>query len=282
MSTQQGSQATEARYRATADGFAEAAPTYDQDEEGNILLVWMRQRAARVMEHAFAPGSTLLELGCGTGIEAARLVAAGHRLALVDVSEGMLAQAVPKVSGVREGGLLGAHCMPAARIAELVETYGPASFDGAYSSFGPLNCEPDPAPVANGLATLVRPGGRVVLSVINRICPTEMAWYALHLNVREATRRLRGPILARAIPGGTLSVMTYYYSPADYIRAFAPNFRVLGYRALPVILPPPYLGHLMRRFPRLFRLLARADDLLAPLPLFRSMGDHFLIEFERV
>lgn len=273
---------TEARYQATAEGFAEAARTYDQDEDGNILLVWMRERAARIMARAFPPGSTLIELGCGTGIEAARLVAGGHRLVLTDVSPGMLEKAVPKVSAVRDGGLLGAHQMPAARIGELVERYGRASFDGAYSSFGPLNCEPDPAPVARGLAELVRPGGRVVLSVINRICPTEMMWYALHLNLKEATRRVRGPVLARAVPGGTLSVMTYYYSPADYIRAFSPHFRVLGYGALPVILPPPYLAHLMARVPRLFKALGRADDLVARLPLFRSMGDHFLMELERL
>jgi SAM-dependent methyltransferase len=268
-------------YEATGRGFAEAAVTYDEDEDGNILLAWMRERAARVMEHAFKPGSLLIELGCGTGIEAARLVAKGHRLVLTDVSPGMLEKAVPKVSAVREGGLAGAHQMPASRIASLVERYGRGAFDGAYSSFGPLNCEPDPAPVADGLAELVRPGGRVVLSVINRNCPTEMAWYALRLDPGGATRRLRGPILARAVPGGSLSVMTWYYTPADYIRAFSPNFRVLGYRALPVLLPPPYLSHLMRRLPRLFNLLGRIDDMLAPLPMFRSMGDHFLMELER-
>jgi SAM-dependent methyltransferase len=272
---------TELQYRATGEGFAEAARTYDEDEDGNILLAWMRERAARVMERAFPPGSALIELGCGTGIEAARLVAKGHRLVLTDVSAGMLERAVPKVSAVRDGGLLGAHRIPAARVGELVERYGRASFDGAYSSFGPLNCEPDPAPVARGLAELVRPGGRVVLSVINRVCPTEMAWFALRLDPGGATRRLRGPILARAVPGGSLSVMTYYYSPADYMRAFAPGFRVLGYRALPLLLPPPYLSHLMRRVPRLFNALGRADDLLSSLPVLRSMGDHFLMELER-
>jgi SAM-dependent methyltransferase len=271
----------EAQYQATGEGFGEAARTYDEDEDGNILLMWMRERAARVMERAFPPGSTLIELGCGTGIEAARLGAKGHRLVLTDVSAGMLEKAVPKVSRSRDGALLGAHQIPAARIGSLVEQYGRGSFDGAYSSFGPLNCEPDPVPVARGLAELVRPGGRVVLSVINRLCPTEMAWFALRLDPGGATRRVRGPLLARAVPGGSLSVMTYYYSPADYIRAFGPDFHVLGYKALPLLLPPPYLSHLMRRVPRLFKLLGRLDDLLARLPVLRSMGDHFLMELER-
>lgn len=272
---------TDAQYRATAEGFAEAARTYDQDEDGNILLLWMRERAARVMDRAFKPGSRLLELGCGTGIEAARLAANGHRLVLTDVAAGMLQKAAPKVSSVGEGALLGAHVLPAARVGELVQWYGRASFDGAFSSFGPLNCEPDPTPVARGLAELVRPGGRVILSVINRICPTEMAWYMLRLDPGAATRRVRGPVLSSAMPGLTPSFMTYYYSPADFTRAFGAHFRMLGYRALPVVLPPPYLAHLMRRFPRLFNILGRADDMLAPLPLFRNLGDHFLMELER-
>ncbi|HVZ38041.1 MAG TPA: methyltransferase domain-containing protein [Candidatus Kapabacteria bacterium] len=269
-------------YQATADGFAEAARTFDEDEEGNILLLWMRERSARLMNQAFAPGGMLLELGCGTGIEASRLVAAGHRIVLTDVSAGMLERAVPKVSAVREKGLVGAHQMPAAQIGTLVDRYGRAAFDGAYSSFGPLNCEPDPVPVAQGLAELIRPGGRVVLSVINRICPAEVLWYALHLMPGTATRRLRGPALSSAVPGAAPSFLTYYYSPSDFTRAFSGSFRVLGCRALPLILPPPYTAHVMRRFPRLFHLLGRLDDALAALPVLRSMGDHFLMELERM
>lgn len=171
-------------HRATGAGFSTAAITYDADEEGNPILLWMRERAARVMNRSFADGSLLLELGCGTGIEAERLAARGCRLVLTDVAPGMLERARAKVS-VIDGALQGAHLLPAARIGELVELYGRGSFDGAYSSFGPLNCEPDPRPVAEGLAALVRPGGRIVLSVINRICPQEILWYALHLDFKK-------------------------------------------------------------------------------------------------
>lgn len=272
----------EAQYRATAAGFSEAAPTYDQDEEGNLVLAWMRERSALVMERAFPPGSTLLELGCGTGIEASRLAATERKLVLTDVSPAMLEQARAKVRATNPAAVLGAHEGPAAKVGELVEHYGRQSFDGAYSSFGPLNCEPDLRPVAEGLAALVKPGGRLVFSVINRVCPTEIAWFALHLEFKNARRRLAGPIKARAVPGGSLSVTTYYYSPGDFKRAFRPAFRVRSCRALPLLLPPPYLAHLVKRSPGFFGLLGRADDRLASLPLLQSLGDHFLIEFERV
>lgn len=272
----------EAQYKATATGFSEAARTYDQDEEGNFILAWMRERAAKVMAQAFPANGRLIELGCGTGIEAARFAQSGRKLVLTDVAPAMLEQATVKVREAAPEALLGAHEMPASKTGELVASYGHGSFDGAYSSFGPLNCEPDLKPVAEGLATLVKPGGRLVFSVINRVCPTEMAWFALHLEFKNAKRRLGGPIMARAVAGGALSVTTYYYSPADFNRAFQPNFRLRSCRALPLLLPPPYLAHLVKRAPGLFRLVGRADDALAGLPLLRSLGDHFLIELERV
>lgn len=267
-------------YRATGAGFSTAAITYDADEEGNPILLWMRQRVADVMQGSFAAGDLLLELGCGTGIEAQRLAARGCRLVLTDVAPGMLERATAKVGAI-DGALHGGHLLPASRISELVERYGRGSFDGAYSSFGPLNCEPDARPVAEGLAALVRPGGRIVLSVINRVCPPEILWYALHLDFRNAFRRLGGPVMARAIPGIEPSVATWYYTPGDYRRAFRRDFRILNCRALPLLLPPPYLGHIARRMPRLLHLAGRIDDALSPLPVLRSLGDHFLMELER-
>lgn len=272
----------QAQYKATAAGFSEAARTYDQDEEGNFILAWMRERAAKVMEQAFPANARLIELGCGTGIEATRFAHAGRMLVLTDVSSAMLEQATAKVREAQPEALMSAHEIPASKVGELAAKYGQGTFDGAYSSFGPLNCEPDLRPVATGLATLVKPGGRLVFSVINRICPTEMAWFALHLEFKNAKRRLGGPIMARAVAGGELSVTTYYYSPSDFKRAFQPDFRVVSCRALPLLLPPPYLAHLVKRAPGFFRLIGRADDALAGLPLLGSLGDHFLIEMERV
>jgi SAM-dependent methyltransferase len=274
-------EAAEDDYRSTGRGFSEAAITYDQDEEGNPVLVWMRERAWEIMSKRFPPGSRLLELGSGTGIEAERLAAGGREVALVDVAEGMLERASAKVRSHGPAALLGAHLMPAARIESLVDIYGEGSFDGAYSSFGPLNCEPSLVPVAQGLARLVRPGGHVVLSIINRVYPFEIAWYALHGDLRRARRRLGGPVLAPALAGGESNVMTWYYTPADAIAAFAPWFDVASLRALALLVPPPYLPGPVRRAPGLFKAIGKLDDMLSPLPVLRGLGDHFLVDFTR-
>jgi SAM-dependent methyltransferase len=263
-------------------GFDAAAARYDADEADNPVLLHMRARAFRHLTAAFARGSSLVELGSGTGTEAARLVRErGCRVALVDPSVELLDVASAKVRGARADGLIGRHPIPARSVASLLSSYQPGSFDGAYSSFGALNCEPSLHPVADGLAQLLRPNGVIVLSIINRWCPQEFGWYALHGQWREATRRWGGPVQAAAYPGGPKDVRTFYYSQREIERAFAAAFTLEHAEALPVLLPPPYLDFLVRRFRRMSALVASIDEAASRLPLLRRLGDHVLVRMRR-
>jgi SAM-dependent methyltransferase len=263
-------------------GFDAAAERYDADEQGNRVLAHMRARAFQHLCRAFAPGSRLIELGSGTGTEAARMASErGCQVALVDDSPLMLERAASKVNAARPGALLGTHRLHARSVGELAAIYGQASFDGAYSSFGPLNCEPRLAPVAEGLARLVRSGGSLTLSVINRWCPAEVAWFALHGQWRDMARRWGGPVQAAAYPGGPKDVTTWYYSGREVGRAFIDDFCVEHVEALPVLWPPPYLGFLVNRFERLFAALEPLEHRVAPLPVLRALGDHVLLRLRR-
>ncbi|HTB72024.1 MAG TPA: methyltransferase domain-containing protein [Polyangiaceae bacterium] len=266
---------------STPTGFDAAADRYDDDEAGNRVLAHMRGRALEHLSLAFAPGSRLIELGSGTGTEAARLVALGCRVALVDVSPRLLERASAKVRATRPDGLLGAHRLPARSVGELARVYGAGSFDGAYSSFGPLNCEPLLEPVGRGLADLVRPGGAVVLSVINRWCPAEVGWFAAHGRWREAARRWGGPVQAAAYPGGPRDVTTWYYSRREIERAFSPAFRLEHAEALPLLWPPPYLDFMVARLEPLLRAAGPLERAAAALPLLRDLGDHVLVRLRR-
>jgi SAM-dependent methyltransferase len=224
----------------------------------------------------------LLELGSGTGTDASRLVREHRcRVALLDVSQRLLDHATAKVRQVDPQGLLGAHRLAAASAGELVSVYGAHAFDGAYSDMGALNCEPDLVPVARALAELVRPGGAVVLSIINRWCPAEVAWFALHGQWREAFRRWGGPVQAAAYPGGPKDVHTTYYSSREVAVAFAPGFRVEHVEALPLLWPPPYLDFVVARFERVFRAVEPLEHAAALLPLLRQLGDHALLRLRR-
>jgi SAM-dependent methyltransferase len=268
------------RDRAAA-AFSAVAPRYDQETETNPAVSHVRRLMLRRLAGLWHGEERVLEIGCGTGIEAAALARTGVRVTAIDIAPGMLALAETRCRDQGVRGHVTFHRLGAADLRSLLCLYGPGAFSGAYSSFGPLNCEPDLDAVAEGLAALIRPKGRVLISAINRYHPFEFAWYASHGDWRRATRRWPGTAEGTVSPALPDRVTTYYYTLRAFARPFQPAFRVVGCRALLLTLPPPYLAHLHDRFPHSWRLAETLDAGLAGLPILRGLGDHFLIELER-
>jgi SAM-dependent methyltransferase len=271
----------------SADAFSRAAPLFEGDEELNSLARWTRRRSLATLDAAFGPGDRVIEIGCGTGIEATHLARRGVSVVATDIAPGMIAAISAKVApgGIAHDlpGKIEPVLLPAHRLGDLVERYGPASFDGAYSSMGPLNCEPSLEPVATALAQLVRPGGRLVFSILNRYCLWETAWYLRALQPRLAFRRWGGRAEATSRPAWQDEKFTcYYWNRGAIERAFRPHFHVIRREGLPWFLPPLYLDGLIRRAPRLFSRVARLDRRFAAVWPAYDIGDHLLIQFERV
>jgi hypothetical protein len=148
---------------------------------------------------------------------------------------------------------------------------------------GPLNCEPSLEPVAEALAQLVRPGGRLVFSILNRYCLWETAWYLRARRPRLAFRRWGGRAEATSRPAWQEEKFTcYYWNRGTIERAFRPHFRVTRREGLPWFLPPLYLDSLIRRAPRFFSRVARLDRRFAAIWPAYEIGDHLLIQFERL
>ena len=266
--------------------FSRAATLFESDEAVNPLARWTRRRSLATLDAAFGPGDRLIEMGCGTGIEATHLAARGVSVVATDVAPGMIAVLSAKLApggpAAALPGRITPRVLPARRIGELVADYGRGSFDGAYSSLGPLNCEPALEPVAAGLADLIRPGGRLVFSLLNRYCLWETAWYLRARQPGMAFRRWGGQAEATARGAWQDERFTcYYWSPGRIARAFAPHFRPVRRQGLPWLLPPLYLDGLVGRAPRLFRRLARLDRRLAATWPAWLIGDHLLIEMVR-
>jgi SAM-dependent methyltransferase len=277
---------TSEQHAATARAFSLAAPLYDAEHAANPVARWTRARSLAALEGAFRSGDRLLEIGCGTGAEAIHLASGGRRIVATDAAPAMVRQleAKLKVGGRAEylASRITPIVLPAAESGRLAADFGRAHFDGAYSSFGPLNCEPDLGPVVEALAQLVKPEGKVVVSLINRFCLWETAWYLAARQPGRAFRRWAGRSEATVRSAWQDERITiYYWTPGQVESAFGPYFKPVRRMALPWLVPPQYLDHLVRRFPRLFRRMARLDRRLAGYRPFYAIGDHFLIEFTR-
>lgn len=266
----------------TEVGFDAVAGRYDEETERNPVVVWARKESQRLLLARFTAGSLLLELGCGTGVEAISLAGSGLRLVATDPSAAMLGQAADRVRRAGLAGRVELRRLRASDAATLLAEFGPAGFDGAYSGFGPLNCEPELERTAAALHALIRPGGRLIVSLINRFHPFESAWYAAHGDWRRASRRWGGHAEGTVSPALPQRVPTRYYTPRAFAHRMAPFFRPVDCRALLLLLPPPYLAHLVTRHPQLATRTARVERRIAAWPVLRGLGDHFIMELERV
>ena len=83
---------------AAASAFGHAAPLFEQDEALNPLARWTRRRSLAALDAAFGPGDRVLELGCGTGLEAVHLARRGVQVVATDAAPGMIAILQAKVT----------------------------------------------------------------------------------------------------------------------------------------------------------------------------------------
>ncbi|MDZ7289824.1 MAG: class I SAM-dependent methyltransferase, partial [candidate division KSB1 bacterium] len=232
----------------------------------------------QVAASIFQGNKRILEVGCGTGTEALFFARQGHHVSAIDPSLEMLAVAREKI--VRAGFaevvefLQGsAECMES-----LIEKYGAESFDGIFSNFGALNCVADLRRFAEGVNLLLRPAGKILLSIMPPICPWEIGYHLLHLQPAEAFRRWRGRTGARGIPVllGNRKIQARFHSRADVITAFSPLFDLEKQFAFGLFVPPPYL-HAMARHQKLFGVMLRCEGLMVEWPLLRNWGDHLVM-----
>jgi SAM-dependent methyltransferase len=254
----------------TQRAFDSVAADYDGPRGNNELIQRMRDTLREVVCRELPPGSRLLDLGCGTGIDALGFAQLGYPVVATDWSPGMVARTETRVAGASSLAPVAVRLLGIHELSALDGT-----FDGIYSNFGPMNCVPDLPAIADECARLLAPGGTLVFSVMGRICPWELVHYALRGRFRRAGVRLaRG---ATAVGMNRHTIWTRYYLPREFHRHFAERFSLAGYQALSLFLPPPYLVDFYRRRQRWCDRLGRFDDRVGGLPLLRDMGDHFLM-----
>lgn len=259
------------------------APDYDEDFSHSALGRLLRTRLWSVLDAALPAGGRLLELGCGTGEDAVHMARRGAVVLATDQSAEMLRVTAVKAAdagvALQTAPLdLAAPALP--RTAAMAETgaEGP-SFDGAWSSFGPLNCVADRAPLWRFLAREVRQGGAVVVVVMAPLTPWDWLWFGGHGQLRTATRRLRAGAAANAGAGGSVRV---WYPSWRTLRAEAqPWFTVERVEAIGALLPISEAGHLVARFPRIFGVAARLEAKLGGRSPWPSLCDHYALVLRR-
>jgi SAM-dependent methyltransferase len=167
--------------------FDHIAGVYDASLPAHVVEHYVRKRAAFVLE--ICPPGSVLDVGCGTGALAQRLIGLGYRVTGVDPSEGMLdvmRARRPEVRAVRASGT----DLP----------FEPDSFD-LVLSVATMHHIADAEAVRQTLAEMTRvtkPGGRILIWDHN---PRNPYWSHLMARVPQDTGEER-LVAARDLTAG--------------------------------------------------------------------------------
>ncbi len=258
---------------SVSDAFSAQSPMFDTITNTNPMEVVYRTISRnQVMEFAL-PGQSMLELNCGTGLDAVFFAGQGLTVHATDNSEGMLQQLQLKLKENTINNLSYEKCS-----FNKITLKTDHLFDHIFSNFGGLNCAEDIESVIKQIDAHLKPGGMAHLVFIAPVCLWE--WATIFKGkYKFAFRRLTTKGLKSHLEGHYFD--TYYYSPNRIKRAFGTNYKVEKLRSLGCFLPPTFNHYFPAKHPKVFELLKKMEFATSTHWPFNRIGDLFIISVKK-
>lgn len=251
--------------------FDKIAGEYDVKDNANEILQWMRKVVHKIYLNNFNSGDKILELNCGTGIDAVFLAQNGMNITATDISPKMakIAQNRTIIEGLEDK--IDVQTLSFSEISAIDKS----GFDGVISNFGGLNCINDFEKLSFDLSVKIKPGGKFIAVVMNKFCPWEIFYYMLKLDFKNAFRRFSKNGTEAELNGS--KVKTFYFFPKEFGNKFSKHFIIEKIYALAYYTPPPYMFGMYKRLKPLVKLFMKLDELVKGIYPLSRMGDHFII-----
>ena len=231
----------------------------------------------RIHDHClrfFPANAKILELNCGTGIDAVFFAGLGMKIVATDVAPGMIHTLKAKIKELNLEKKITAQLCSFTQLPQFSE--GP--FDVVFSDFGGLNCISDLQSVVEGIKKNLKSGGIVTLVVMPKICPWEIL-LALKGNFKVAFRRFKRHGAESHLEGEYFK--TFYFSQMYIQKVFGQEFSMVKLEGLCSLVPPPYFELFPKKLNVTFKILTKVENAVRFTFPFDRVADHLIITLRR-
>lgn len=218
----------------------------------------------------------VLEVNCGTGIDACWLALQGKSVLATDYSPKMIKAAAQNKQALAKN--IHPHLRFTVCSADQIKDLAPSgTIDLVFSNFGGLNClSPDQLTRFIRQANdLLRPGGYLAVVIMGKFCWWESLYFAAKLSFRKVFRRLSSKAIPAQLDKATF-VDTWYYSARDCLRPVK-QLKVEKLRPVGFWLPPSYLEPFFQRHPRLINALNKLEEVFGNWTWPSYAADHYFL-----
>ncbi len=251
-------------------GFGNMADEYDRLQLTNKPVQIMRQKYYEVVLKTVAPPTEVLELNCGSGIDAKFLAEKGYNILATDVSDKMLENTKIKCLGLNVE-------FKNLDINDL-NILSDKKFDLILSNLGGLNCVKNLNALSKQINLHLNSNGYFIAVVMPCFNLWEFLLIFKNIKKRAFRRIVKEDVLANV---GGQKIKVNYYSPKILSEAFAENFSLVELKALSIFAPPPAAGHWYNKHKVITAVLNKIDNTLENFYFSSFISDYYIAVFKK-
>lgn len=254
--------------------FDHIALSYDEGFSNTLIGKAQRQLVWDILDKYYATFNNVnvLELNCGTGVDALKMAEKGASVLATDISPEMIqvtakrTKHFPKVT---------------TQVLDITElSISNRKFDLVFSNFGGLNCLSEKAlqQFTSTIGTLIKPGGRLIMVIMPRNTLWEILYFMAKGLPKKAFRRMNKQGVNVSIAGN--DVKTFYHNPSS-LKIFN-NFQVESISPVGLFVPPSYLENRYTKKPEMIDRYYQKDRQKFNARWLAKFADHYCIVMKKI
>lgn len=253
--------------------FSKQSFVFDEMDNANPLSEYFRSIYRQEVNSYIKPNSNILELNCGTGIDAIYFANKAHHILATDISPLMIDKLNIKIQNQHlERSLETMICS-----YHELDKLNKKKFDYILSNFGGLNCTNQLNTVLSQFSSLLNEDGKITLALMPKICPWELIM-VFKAKFKTAFRRWSKRTTAH-IEGEYF--YCYYYNPNYVINCLRKDFKLISLKGVFITVPPEFYHGFVERYPKLFFFLSWVDSKISKIFPFNYCCDHYIITLQK-